>query len=309
MINRILIRIKVVQMVYSYLLTEKERTIEDAKKELNKSLDKAYELYHALFVLMIELTRLQDQRIDLAKNKYLPTNEDLNPNMRFVENELIRKLIDNEDLNEYLKEHPVSWQDDNIFLRRMLDKIINSEIYSEYMNNAATDFKNDCEFWRTIMRKVILVDEEFMESLESKSVYWNDDIASMSTFMLKTIKRMEDGISDGMLPMYKDDIDKMFGEELFTYSVRNKKQYNELIDKFVQTELWDTERLAFMDRVIMIVAIAEIINFVSIPTRVTMNEYIEIAKFYSTPKSGQFINGILNSVVNYLKNEGRLLKD
>lgn len=105
--------------------------------------------------------------------------------------------------------------------------------------------------------------------------------------------------------MYKDDIDKMFGEELFTYSDTQQKQYNELIDKFVQTELWDTERLAFMDRVIMIVAIAEIINFVSIPTRVTMNEYIEIAKFYSTPKSGQFINGILNSVVNYLKNEGR----
>lgn len=296
-------------MVYSYLLTEKERTIEDAKKELNKSLDKAYELYHALFVLMIELTRLQDQRIDLARNKYLPTEEDLNPNTRFIDNELIKKLIDNKDLNEYLKEHPFTWQDDNMFLRRMLDKIMNSDIYTDYMNGTTTDFKEDCEFWRTIMRKVILVDEEFVEILESKSVYWNDDIASMGTFMLKTLKRMEDRISDKMLPMYKDDVDKMFGEELFTYSVRNKKQYNELIDKFVQTELWDTERLAFMDRIIMIVAIAEIINFASIPTRVTMNEYIEIAKFYSTPKSGQFVNGILNSVVNYLKSEGRLLKD
>ncbi|MEF9923463.1 MAG: transcription antitermination protein NusB [Muribaculaceae bacterium] len=309
MINRILIRIKVVQMVYSYLLTEKERTIEDAKNELNKSLDKAYELYNGIFVLLCDLTRLQDLRIDAARNKYLPTEADLNPSTRFIDNELIKTLHKNEDLQEYLKENPITWQDDDIFLRLMLDKILNSDIYKQYIDAETTDFKTDCEFWRNILKKIILVDEDFAELLESKSVYWNDDLCSTSTFVLKTLKRIEDGAANQLLPMYKNDEDKMFGENLFLLTLRNKKYYNELIDKFVQTESWDSERIAFMDRVIMIVGIAEIINFESIPTTVTLNEYIEITKYYSTMKSSQFVNGILNSIINYLKDEGKLLKN
>lgn len=309
MINRILIRIKVVQMVYSYLLTEKERTIEDAKNELNKSLDKAYELYNGIFVLLCDLTRLQELRLDNARNKYLPTEEDLNPCTRFVDNELVKKLRENNDLREYLKENPISWQDDDIFLRILLDKIINSDIYRDYMQAETTDFKTDCEFWRDVLKKIIFVDEDFMELLESKSVYWNDDLGSMSTFVLKTLKRIEEGISDELLPMYKNDEDKIFGEKLFLLTLRHKVEYNELIDKFVQTDNWDSERIAFMDRVIMRVAIAEVLNFESIPTTVTLNEYIEIAKYYSTLKSSQFVNGILNSVINNLKFEGKLLKN
>ncbi len=309
MINRILIRIKVVQMLYSYLLTGKEMALKDAIKELQRSMEKSFELYHAIFILMIDITRLQDMKLDFAKNKYLPSEEDMNPNTRFVDNQLVKVLADHEEMREYLKNHPISWKEDDIFLKIMREKILNSEEYAEYMKEAKNDFKSDCQFWRNILKKIILPDEDFAEILESKSVYWNDDIFTISTFVLKTLKRWEDGGERELLPMFKDEEDSTFGSELFEDVVLNKVKYSELIDQFVQKENWDVERLAFMDRVIMMAAISEVLNFPSIPTRVTLNEYIEIAKFYSTNKSSVFVNGMLNAIFNNLRKEGVLHKE
>lgn len=309
MINRNLIRTKVVQMAYSYFLTESERSVVDAKKELEKSLDKSYELYNSLLVLVIELTQLQDQKLDAAKHKYLPTEEDLNPNTRFIENQLIEKLRMNEGLNNYLSDNFISWLDHDIFMKNMLDKILTSDIYNDYMQMPATDFKSDCALWRALLRKVIFVDEDFLELLESESVFWNDDLESIGNFAVKTIKRIEDGVSETLMPMYKDTIDSEYAPTLFSHAVKYKQEYNELIDKFVQKDSWDAERLAFMDRAIMIVAISELLKFPEIPTTVTLNEYIEIAKYYSTNKSGQFINGMLHSIINHLKSEGKLFKN
>lgn len=295
-------------MLYSYFLTSKERTLEDAKKELSKSLDKAYELYHALFVLMIDLTNMQDLHLDEAKHKYIPSEEDLNPNMRFVENGFVEALKNNQALEDYKKETPISWQDDYIFMKLMLEKVLNSDIYQEYMSADTTDFKNDCDFWKNILKKVILPDEDFAELLESKSVYWNDDLDIMSTFTIKTINKWAIGGKQDLFNMYKDKEDAAFGEELFMLVVKNRQQYDEIIDMFIQTESWDKDRIPIMDRIILMTAIAEIINFPKIPTRVTMNEYIEIAKYYSTAKSGIFVNGILNTIINYLKKEGTISK-
>lgn len=310
MITRILIRIKVVQMLYSYFLTKKERSVAEATKELAKSLDKAYELYMSLLVLMIDLTSYQDLRLDQAKHKYLPTEEDLNPNTKFVENLFIDKLKNNKSLLEYQKDAHISWQDDDIFIKLMLDKIVNSDIYKDYMAEESRSYEEDCELWRNILKKIILKDEELVDILESKSVYWNDDLSIMGTFALKTIKQFQMDENGGDIQkMYKDDEDSQFGEKLFLTAIRESEENNDLIDKYIQTDSWDKERIPFMDRVIIGVALSEIKNYDQIPLKVSINEYIEIAKYYSTVKSSSFVNGMLNSIILYLKKQGRIIKE
>ncbi len=283
----------------------------EARNSLDRSLDKAYELYHSLLLLCVEITRMQDQRLDAAKHKYLPSHEDLNPDMRFVDNALPKYIAENASMEEYLKDHPISWADDDILVKRLLEEILASDLYKEYMAAPTTDFEADCEFWRSVYKNIILPSDDLAEALESKSVYWNDDLHIMGTFVLKTLKRISTGEGKQMalLAKYKDDEDAAFGPKLFLDSVTNREEYRTYIDRFINSSHWDPERLAFMDIVIMIAAIAELLNFPTIPIPVTLNEYIEIANYYSTPKSGQFINGILYSVVNSLKSEGKLLKD
>jgi N utilization substance protein B len=309
MINRILIRIKVVQMVYSYLLDQKGKRMMEAQKELATSLDKAYELYHYLLMLPVEFVRLQEERLDNARNKYLPTDEDLNPNTKFVDNLFVKKISNCEMFKEFVKDNSISWADSEISLRLMLDKIVNSDIYQEYMDKPGTSLAEDCELWRNLLKKVVFIDENLTDALETKSVYWNDDLDTVGTFVLKTIKRFEEEGYEELLPKYKDDEDRLFAEKLFVNAVNNKDEYMKLIDMFVSKDSWETERLAFMDIVVLLVAIAELEKVPSVPTKVTMNEFIEIAKCYSTNKSGQFVNGILNSIINYLKKEGRLFKN
>ena len=183
------------------------------------------------------------------------------------------------------------------------------EIYKEYIAVAEQNIADDCEFWREIMRRVVLVDDNLVDVLEEKSVYWNDDLETIGTFVLKTIKKFADEGYDELLPQFKDDEDRRFGEKLFRCAVDNQDKYMELIERFVKKESWDVERLAYMDVVILLVAIAEVENVPSVPTRVTLNEYIEIAKYYSTQKSGQFVNGILNAIIVSLKKDGLLTKN
>lgn len=288
---------------------DSKMTYVNAGRELKTSLDKAYELYYSLFVLMMEITREQALRIDNAKSKFLATHEELNPNMRFVENKFIAKLENNEELKEYLDNNPVSWADDPALIRSLLDRILESEIYADYMNAADNDYTADCEFWRNIVKTIILPSDDLAESLETKSIYWNDDLPIMGTFVIKTIKQFAGSEDAKFLPQYKDEEDEEFGPDLFRYSVENRETYRGYIDRFINSTQWDPERLAFMDIVVMIAAIAELINYPAIPVAVTMNEYIEIANSYSTNRSGQFINGILFSVVRYLNDEGIISKN
>ena len=174
-----------------------------------------------------------------------------------------------------------------------------------------TDLKADCDFWRSVYKNIIFPSDDLAEALESMSVFWNDDLTIMDSFVLKTIRKIS---TDGeaapvhLLPKYKDEEDARFGADLFSRAIENREKYRALIDKFIDGTQWDSERLAFMDIVIMIAAITELLGYPSIPVPVTLNEYIEIANCYSTNKSGQFINGILSSVINYLKTEGELVK-
>lgn len=309
MINRVLIRIKVVQMLYSYMLTKDSKTISKAKDDLHESLDKSYELYNHLLGLVVDLTDLETLRLDDAKHKFLPTDEDLNPNTRFVDNELADALRGIPQLQDFLKEHKLSWRSDDVFLRLMLDKVRNSDVYTEYMQMPATDFPSDCEVWRQLFKKVLLPDDDLLEELESLSVYWTDeDLDIMGQFVVKTIKRIEDGMGNPILPQYKDNEDSIFGEQLFMSALNMMDDNNKLIDGLVATERWDAERIAFMDRIIMCVALAEVLTFDKIPVNVSLNEYIEIAKLFSTSRSGQFVNGILNSAIKSLRQDGKITK-
>ena len=278
--------------------------------DLQESLNKAYELYNSIFVLILELTREQELRIENAKTKHLSTPEERNPNMRFVENAFVAKLAECPMLQAYVKNNPVSWDTDIALINKLLNDLTASELYAEYMTTAPGDYATDCEFWRNALRNVIFQSDAFNEALEDKSVYWNDDLSIMGTFVLKTIKlsEQEPDKEIELLPQYKDDEDATFGAELFEDCVRHREEYRELIDKFIKTDNWDPDRMAFMDIVILTVAISEIINYPNIPIAVSINEYIEIANNYSSPKSGQFVNGVLFNIVNTLRDEGRIAK-
>lgn len=281
----------------------------NAHKSLTHALDKSYELYFCIFKLVIQLTQLQTQFIDAAKNKYLPTDEDLNPNTRFIDNQFVKAVEANEEFEKCLSKCSINWEEEPLFLRRILDKILQSDIYQEYMSASTNDYSRDGDIWRNILKNIIFNDEEFNEILESKSSYWNDDLHIIGTFVLKTIKQFsnQQNIEISPISQYKDQEDAEFGPKLFTETIENFDEYRSYIDKFISKQ-WDSERLAFMDIVIMTTAIAEMVKFPLIPIPVTLNEYIEIANSYSTSKSGQFINGILFSVINYLKSEGKLNK-
>lgn len=283
----------------------------EARNSLERSLDKARELYFALLLLPIELTRLQARRLDNARHKYLPSPEDLNPDTRFIDNTFVANLEESPEMKEYLKSNPISWDNGSETLKLLLDKVLQSDIYADYMAAPGVSYEDDCDFWRSIIKNVILPSDILAEAIESESVYWNDDLDIIGTFVIKTIKRASADPASPitLLPKFKDDEDARFGGELFVDTVENYGTYRSYIDKFINEKQWDPERLAFMDVIIMCTAISELLNFPSIPVPVTMNEYIEIANCYSTSKSGQFINGILFSVINYLKKEGKLLKN
>lgn len=309
MINRVLIRIKVVQMVYNFMLTRNIKSPEMAKNELQQSFDKSYELYNYLLKLIIDLTDLQDRYIDDAKHKFLPTHDDLYPNMKFVKNELVRLLRENEQLQQYIREHKLSWKDNEIFLRLILNKIQDSDIYKEYMEIDSSDLDGDCYFWKQIFKRMLIDDEDLLEELESQSMYWScDDLDFMSQFVIKTIKRLNDGDEHPIMPQFKDQEDADFGDELFSATLAQEDLNTATIEKFIDSRHWDSERIALIDRVILLVALAEVRTFEKIPTSVTLNEYIEIAKSFSTPSSSSFVNGVLNAAIRELKFSGVIRK-
>lgn len=293
-----------------------------ARADLEESLSLAYRLYHALLQLPVLITNLQEQRLDAAKHKFVPTADDLNPNMRFVNNRFVAALRESEALQQFIKNNPdadpSTWRDADVLCSSLLGQITQSEAYADYMALEESDFATDANFWREIMRNIVFTSDELADALENRSVFWNDDLAIMSTFALKTIKRSysaagEDGGTENigkitLLPKFMNEADERFGAELFEYVIENRDKYRAYIDRFINPEQWDTERLAYMDIVVLLTAIAEIINYPSIPVPVTMNEYIEIANDYSTARSGQFVNGILYSVVKLLNEEGVINK-
>lgn len=283
----------------------------EALKQLKESLFKARELYFRLLLLPVELTQLRENQIEENRTKYIRTAEDINPNMRFVENQLVALLSANEEVTQFAEENHINWNaDDAVLMNSLLHNIMDSQIYKDYMEFPVTDLATDCEFWRNVFKNIIFKNELFLETLEDKSVFWNDDIEIIGTFVLKTMKRFADDMPDkAIMSMYKDEEDANFGAELFMATVRSRDKFRQLIDNVLDKTNWESERLAFMDIIICMTALAEIINFPKIALQVSVNEYIEIAKSYSLPKSGSFIHGLLSAIIKKLQEEKVINKE
>ena len=308
MINRVLIRLKIVQIVYAYYQNG-GKNLDTAEKELFFSLSKAYDLYNYLLLLMVEVTKQANKRLNAAKNKLVPTKEELFPNTKFVENRFIAQLEVNKQLLEFSNNQKKTWENEADFVKTLCDKILESDIYKEYMASETSSYEEDRELWRKLYKNIIFNNIELDQVLEDQSLYWNDDKEIVDTFVLKTIKRFDEknGAKQELLPEFKDEEDQDFARRLFRRTILNADYYRHLISE--NTKNWDLDRVAFMDVVIMQIALAKILSFPNIPVSVSLNEYVEIAKLYSTPKSGGFINGTLDGIVNSLKKENKLTKN
>lgn len=307
MINRVLIRLKIIQVVYAYYKNS-GKSLKAAEDEVFFSLSKAYDLYKFLLLLIVALTRYASDRIAFNMRKVRPTEEDLNPNLKFVNNRLAAQLEANDDLIKFSEKSKLDWVNYSDFLRRLLDNIVESDIYKEYMASETSSYEEDRELWRKLYKNFVFDNEELDTLLEELSLYWNDDKAIVDTFVLKTIKRFneEDGMNQQLLPEYKDDEDMEYAHRLFKATIQNAEEYRKMMSD--NSKNWDMSRLAFMDVVIMQTALAEVMTFPQIPLNVTLNEYVEIAKYYSTPKSSSFINGLLDTIIKNLKKENKINK-
>lgn len=308
MINRVLIRLKIVQIIYAYYQNG-GKNLETAEKELFFSLSKAYDLYNYLLLLIVTVTRFAAKRIEMGKAKMLPTKEELLPNMKFVENKFVAQLEVNKQLNNFVETQKKTWDNEEEFIKKLYTQITDSDYYKEYMEAGTSSFAEDREFWRKIYKNIIFNNENLDNILEEQSLYWNDDKEIVDTFVLKTIKRFDEknGAKQELLPEFKDEEDRDFARRLFRRTILNADYYRHLISENARN--WELKRISFMDIIIMQIALAEITSFPNIPISVSFNEYIEIAKLYSTPKSAAFINGILDNAVNKMKKEGKLIKN
>ena len=306
MINRELIRIKIVQLTYAYYQNG-NRNMDNAEKELLFSLAKAYDLYNYLLALIVSVTQEERHRVEIAANRANREGTEA-PSNRFVNNKFAVQLEGNKQLNLFMESQKRRWEDDMEAVRKLCDQIEQSTIYQEYMASDDDSYEADREVWRKIYRTLIQENPDLDAVLEEKSLYWNDDKEVVDTFVIKTIKRFDpaNGADQELLPEYRDEEDRDFALKLFRSTILNADDYQRYMSE--SSRNWDFSRLAYMDVVIMQIAIAEMLTFPNIPVTVTINEYVDLAKLYSTPRSGGYINGMLDTIARHLIQTGKMMK-
>lgn len=306
MINRKLIRVKIVQLTYAYYQNG-HHNMDTAEKELLFSLSKAYDLYDYLLGLIVAITQEERRRVDIATRRAEREGTET-PSQRFAFNKFATQLEENKQLNLFMEDKKMSWENDVEAVRKLCDQIEQSPLYQEYMMSDAEDYETDRELWRRIYRTLIQGNEDLDAILEEKSLYWNDDKEIVDTFVLKTIKRFDPAnkADQELLPEYDDTEDREYALKLFRSTILNADTYQRYMSETSRN--WNFSRLAYMDVVLMQIAIAEMLTFPNIPISVTINEYVDLAKLYSTPKSGGYINGMLDAIARHLVDTGRLLK-
>ena len=308
MINRELIRIKLVQVLYSYL--QKGSHNPDAcEKELLLSLDKAYDLYNYMLLLMVEVSRMSVRMLEMRQARSKKLKDGIKWNRKFIDNRFIIQLESNRQLRDYCAEQALSWADQEDFVRSLYYKIEESEYYQQYMDSETSSYEEDREIWRLIYRHTICNNDELSDLLEDINVYWNDDKAIIDTFVLKTINRFTENstASQPLMPEFKTDADRDFATKLLHRAIVGQEYFYNLVGE--TTRKWDFKRIALMDRIILQLGLAEITSFPNIPLSVSINEYVDIAKMYSTPKSDKYINATLDAIAKKLIEEGKLVKE
>ncbi|MBQ3805472.1 MAG: transcription antitermination factor NusB [Prevotella sp.] len=306
MINRELIRIKAVQLTYAYFQNG-NHNIDNAEKELLFSLSKAYHLYNVLLLLIVAVTRAARKRYDVAVSKAEREGLDM-PSDRFVYNKFAVQLEENQELLAFSEEQHNIWEDKVEFVKNLFIQIEMSETYKEFMESSDDSYEAHRELWRRLYKQFVQGNPDLDELLEEISLYWNDDKEVVDSFVIKTIKRFDPANKkeQQLLPEYDDAEDKEYARKLFRATIMNAEQYQRYMAEASRN--WDFSRLAYMDVVIMQLAIAEMVTFPGIPINVTINEYINLAKIYSTPRSAGYINGMLDTIARHLIKTKRLMK-
>jgi len=307
MLNRRHIRIKVLQILYAFFHSESDDLMK-CERELDKSMNKAHALYVHLLILLVNLKSLAEQKIEKGKNKLLPTQGDLNPNTKFINNKTLCLLAQNLTLIDKAESEEIFWDENPELQGKLLRQIQESEIYSTYMAAASSSFIEDRKFVAALFMEFIAPNEDLHTFLEEKSIYWLDDFAISNLSVVKTLKSLkpESDEYSRILPVFKDEDDKDFAHNLLTRTLANSAEYKKYVVETASN--WDEERISDMDQLLMQMAISELLNFETIPVKVTLNEYIELSKDYSSQKSKVFINGVIDKLAVRFKEEGKLKK-
>ena len=304
MLSRRLLRVKVAKALYAHLKSNSD--IRVSEKNLVESIDKAYDLYFQMMSFVVEVANYAENRIELNKQKKLPTYEDLNPNRRFVDNPVIHLIANSDSVNDVLASRKLSWSQHQDAVKDVYNRLVEAEFYQKYMAASINTFTNDRKFVEDFFQW-LEEDEALAEVVTEMSLLWADDYGFALYLAIRTVQHLKASHTDvKVLPKFKSIEDLDFARELFEKAAINYDEYLEMLEEF--TRNWDVERIAFMDNVILVTALAELINCPSIPVKVTLDEYIEIAKYYSTPGSSNFINGVLDKVVATLTEQGKIKK-
>ncbi|MBP3317334.1 MAG: transcription antitermination protein NusB [Alistipes sp.] len=306
MLSRRLLRVKAVKALYTHLKSDAD-SLMASEKTLIESVNKTYDLYFHMLGLVVELARYAEQRQEAAKQKKLPTQEDLNPNRKFVDNAVINLIANSDSVNDYLAARKLSWAQYPELIKTLFNQLEQTDYYQQYMLSQERSFKEDLALVTNFYVNELEESEALESVLDEQSILWNDDLGFALIMVTRTLSNIRSSHQEvKVLPKFKSEDDFEFVKELFTKSVINFDDSLAYIEK--ATSNWDVERLAFMDNLIMATAITEFVTFPSIPVKVTLDEYIEISKYYSTPGSGTFINGVLDKILASLTADGKINK-
>ncbi|MBO7312631.1 MAG: transcription antitermination protein NusB, partial [Alistipes sp.] len=305
MLSRRLLRVKVAKSLYAHLKSGSDN-LKTSEKYLVESIDKAYDLYFQMMSLIVEVSRYAESRQELAKQKRLATHEDLNPNRRFVDNPIIALISNSDSVNDVLASRKLSWANNYDAVKDVYNRLVEAEFYRSYMALPTASFNDDRRFVEEFFTW-LEDDEALLDVVNEMSLLWCDDYGFALFMALRTVqntKQSHDMLR--VLPKFKSEDDLDFARTLLIKSLVQYEDNQELVDRYTQN--WDVERVVFMDSLILSIAIAELTNFDSIPVKVTLDEWIDIAKYYSSPSSSTFVNGVLDKVVADLKADGRINK-
>ena len=307
MISRRILRIKVLQTIYSYYQNG-DGDIAKYEKELDYSIGRSYSLYFFLMQLAIDVCDYAQNRIESNRQKHLATQSDLNPNYKFVNNKLIAQLRENQHLQKQMSQSKLSWNKHPELIKRLFKDFSESQEYINYMESESTAYEDDKKILSFFFSQIVCECDLLYQTLEEMSIYWTDSAEFIIGMVIRTIERYRIGYGSdyALMPMYKNEEDATFARKLFDSAVASCDEYRKLISEC--TTNWDIERIAFFDILILQTAVAEIEKFPEIPLKVTFNEYIELAKNYSTTRSCTFINGVLDKITQVLRQQKRIMK-
>jgi len=306
MLNRRHIRAKVMQILYAQTSNSSEDTL---PAQLQQNYENMYSLYLLLLSLLMKLHQRAEDHQQKAKQKLQPTLEDTNPNRRFVQNALLQQLLESTSLKAKMKHYNIDlWEHDGEYVELIFQEMIQSKLYQTYMHTSETSFQNDINFITDLFSQLIAPNEKLHDYLEDKNLTWIDDMPVVNTALVKRFQKLKKNAPDTFFTplLFKDHEDEKFGQLLLSKTLNNKDKFNEEI--ILNTKNWDKDRIATIDFVLLQMALCELQEFPHIPTKVTINEYIELAKEYSTPKSNVFINGVLDKMVRDYKENKTLNK-